>query len=575
QRRYGEADHLVAEAREIREHVAPGNPLTADIVFFQGSVAEAQGRTREAERLWKQAIAMAERMEDELPLSEHELSRFGARFYLYYQTVATHLATNGRGEEAFALIERARARALRSMLLGARAVPAGVPPRLWFEYRRVLHRIERLRSKVAQRAGGGRNAVDEPGLEGEMAPLVQRRDQLVRRIVAAAPRLAGLGNLPSPSAEDIRRGLDPGTVLLSYIAGQDETVLLALTSSGPAATLRTFTIPAGSAELKRRIDILRAFIARGRLSPIADDALLAQGRKLFRLLVAPALEEIEPARRLLIIPDGPLREAPFAAFVLPGERPRFLGTWKPLFFDPSAGAFLALRARRGRHGGGGGVIAFGDPVYPGESEVVKALDLRPLEGSRSEVRRIAARFEGKARVFLGNDASEERLRSLPGGARYLHLAVHAQPDARFPLESALFLSLPARPGAPSDRDGVLHAWEIMDAVRLPARVVTLSGCSTAGGERVPGEGVLGLARAFQYAGASTVVASQWPVADRSACELMDRFYAGLAQGLDTAEALRAARAALAAAPLPLARGKFMDARHPFHWAAFQVIGDWR
>jgi len=575
QERFQEAGRLFAEAREIRERVAPGNPGAADIVFLQGTLARRRGRMKECERLWRRAIAITESIEGDLPLSEHELSRFGARFYLFYGALARLLVERGQNEEAFTLMERARARALRSMLVGAQSVPPGVPARLWSSYRQVLRKIERARTEQARLVSASPDALDSSGPAADIRRLVTRRDRLRQEILAVAPRLGKLAPATAPSIDEVRRALEPGTLILSYVVGEEQTVLFVLGDSASGIPLRTFSIPVGSSELERRVGILHAFIARGRDDPTIDDALVTQARKLFQLLVEPARAEIEPSRRLLIVPDGPLREAPFSALVLPGERLTFLGVWKPLFFDPSAGAFLALKARRGEGPGGTGIVAFGDPEYPSGSSTVRALRLGPLEGSRREVQRIAARFGEETQLFLGSQATEERLRSLRGGVRYLHLAVHARSDARFPLESALLFSMGAAPGAPPGRDGVLHAWEIMDGLHLDADVITLSGCSTGCGERVAGEGVLGLARAFQYAGARTVVAAQWPVDDRATCELMDRFYSELVEGAGTAETLRHAQEIMASAPLRLESGEVLDLRHPFHWAAFQVIGCWR
>jgi len=288
---------------------------------------------------------------------------------------------------------------------------------------------------------------------------------------------------------------------------------------------------------------------------------------------------LQRARRILIVPEGPLRNLPFAALALPGEPLRFVGTWKPLFTSPSVGAFLALKSRRQLEVGDGGMrtalIAFADPDYSGTSPVIRRTGLTPLPGSRSEALRIAAGFQGAARVYLGQEVTERCVLGVEGPVRYLHFALHARPDPRFPLQSALYLSIPATDQSPADDDGVLHAWEIMDGLHLNGEVITLSGCSTGRGEPVRGEGILGLARAFQYAGARSVVASQWSVADRPTEELMARFYAGLTKGLSTAEALQRAEQTLAVAPLRLRDGTTLDARHPFYWAAFQVIGDWR
>ncbi|RMF77807.1 MAG: CHAT domain-containing protein [Nitrospirae bacterium] len=154
---------------------------------------------------------------------------------------------------------------------------------------------------------------------------------------------------------------------------------------------------------------------------------------------------------------------------------------------------------------------------------------------------------------------------------YLHLAVHARAERDRPMESALYLARPEGGTSGAAGDGVVRAWEIMDRLKVAARVVVLSGCETARGEEVAGEGVLSLSWAFHVAGARSTVASMWPVADRATAALMARFYEGVMAGESTAEALRAAQEA-AAWP----RGdRGTGPRPPYHWAAFRVMGDWR
>jgi CHAT domain-containing protein len=107
---------------------------------------------------------------------------------------------------------------------------------------------------------------------------------------------------------------------------------------------------------------------------------------------------------------------------------------------------------------------------------------------------------------------------------------------------------------------------VFEQVRIDADLVTLSACGTALGKEVSGEGILGLTRAFQYAGARSVLASLWAVNDDGTADLMRRFYGHLKRGRSKDHALRAAQ-------LELIRGGAFA--HPGRWAAFTLIGDWQ
>jgi CHAT domain-containing protein len=104
----------------------------------------------------------------------------------------------------------------------------------------------------------------------------------------------------------------------------------------------------------------------------------------------------------------------------------------------------------------------------------------------------------------------------------------------------------------------------MERLRLDADLVTLSACHSAEGMPLAGEGLIGLTRAFQYAGARSVLASLWNVGDKSTVKFMRHFYGLLQQGVAKDEALRSAQVA-----------SIRAGRHPVRWAAFQLYGDWR
>ena len=132
------------------------------------------------------------------------------------------------------------------------------------------------------------------------------------------------------------------------------------------------------------------------------------------------------------------------------------------------------------------------PLYPAEQQ--RGYQLVPLPSSREEVTGIATLFS-ESRVFLGAEATEENALSAAPIARYLHFACHGILDSRFPLNSALVLSLPEHPQT-GRSNGLLQAWEMLESMRLNADLVTLSGCETALGKDMGGEGLMGLTRAF-------------------------------------------------------------------------------
>ena len=220
---------------------------------------------------------------------------------------------------------------------------------------------------------------------------------------------------------------------------------------------------------------------------------------------------------------------------------------------------------------------------------------------------------GPTTVLEGRSADERTLKRLAPGQRVLHLATHGfflggdctsalegtrsvgglvgaksktaktttpkSPQRRPTIgENPLLLSGLAMAGAnrraaarADQDDGILTAEEIAGLNLQGTEWAVLSACDTGLGEIKAGEGVFGLRRAFQVAGAHTVIMSLWSVEDRSAMEWMRALYEGrLRRGLDTAEAVR--EASLTVLRQRRARGQSV---HPFYWAGFVASGDWR
>jgi CHAT domain-containing protein len=146
----------------------------------------------------------------------------------------------------------------------------------------------------------------------------------------------------------------------------------------------------------------------------------------------------------------------------------------------------------------------------------------------------------------------------------VHFATHGILDTQHPQLSGLVLSRVNEQGEP--RDGFLRLHDVYQ-MRLSADLVVLSGCETALGKNLRGEGIVGLTHGFFHAGAAQVLASLWPARDRATAELMRRFYRGLFHdGLPPAAALRQAQ---------IEMWKERTWRGPFFWAAFVLQGDWQ
>jgi CHAT domain-containing protein len=141
----------------------------------------------------------------------------------------------------------------------------------------------------------------------------------------------------------------------------------------------------------------------------------------------------------------------------------------------------------------------------------------------------------------------------------LHFATHGLIDDANPTQSSVLMTLDGDPR----EDGFLEVSEIMD-LDLDCDLVVLSACQTARGKIFSGEGVVGLSRAFLYAGARSVAVSLWNVGDISTGQLMKSFYSKMKPTTSNAAALREAQ-------LEMLHGD-LKWQHPYYWAPFILVG---
>jgi tetratricopeptide (TPR) repeat protein len=350
---------------------------------------------------------------------------------------------------------------------------------------------------------------------------------------------------PIPTAEDVAAILpQDSTALLEFVTGSlgaPTTVFVLTRSSGAGVARRAYTAtPADSLvdPIDRFLGILEG---GGAAEPLA--------RELGRILLWPALKDLSPGiKRLVVIPDGPLHRVPFDALQLADGR--YVVERYSISVAPSARVISALW-RRGNVAQQDSaaplqLLAFGDP----------AVDSLPRLQAAGREAKLVAEYAPSAEVRLGKEASAEYLKHA-SLARFgvLHFATHALVDDHSLAGTALAL-------AGSERDGGLVGPGDLAALQLNADLVVLSGCRSAGGVVVTGEGIQGLTAPLLAAGARAVVASQWQIGDRSTVPFIEAFYRAMARGQPVGEALRAAKLDALRRGAPAAT-----------WAGFTLVGD--
>jgi CHAT domain-containing protein/tetratricopeptide (TPR) repeat protein len=559
------AERFYERALELRREMAPGQAFEAEGCQRLAALHRRKGDSERAASFYACMLDALDSQRRMLGGTDEARAGFGQRFAAYYHDAIDVLVELGRPKEAFHVLERYRARGFLSMLaerdlVFARDVPADLDRErraLNVEYERTLQRL------------GAAKAADAPKLRETLAGVRRRQGVVREKIRAASQRLAGL-EYPEPlDLAGAAGALAPGTVLLSYSIGTSGAHVFAV-GPGPGDFL---AVPLDVRLTTLREDVARLRDLLRRRGVLQRGATQALAQRLGRALLHPVAEPIRRAERLLVVPDGPLHVVPFAALADPTFAGgfRYLAEAKPVHVGASATVFAELE-KRGPGRRDALLVAFGDPDYSaaapaGASATAmqvareRGLELLPLPASRAEVLGLEAVYPKASRLFVGRDATEENAKATGTEASLIHFATHGLADETSPLESTIALTLPA-PGAAAE-NGLLQAWEIFEQLRIDADLVTLSACGTARGKEMSGEGILGLTRAFHYAGARSVLASLWEVSDASTAALMKTFYRHLADGVPKAEALRRAQLALLRKPATAA---------PYYWAAFTLAG---
>jgi CHAT domain-containing protein len=366
---------------------------------------------------------------------------------------------------------------------------------------------------------------------------------------------------------EVQQLLDPGTTLIEYFVNERDIFIWVVEKE----KLQFQRVALPKEDLGNSVKTLRESIfTLGEREKFNESSAV-----LYKQLIEPLLFHIT-GKELIIIPHDVLHYLPFHA--LAGSDGHYLIEKYPIYYLSSASLLQFVKEKR--KAGGEKVLAFGNPDLGDPEKNLKFAEL--------EAKEVKAAYPGSS-VYTGKEATEEKSKTLSPNHDILHFATHAKLNQDDPLSSAVLLAREDK------EDGRLEVREIF-GLDLKANLVVLSGCETGLGKLSTGDELVGLTRAFIYAGTPSVVASLWSVDDSSTAQLMASFYRNL-KTMSKVEALRQAQLELirgeGRSDLLARRGvggigklgetvksEFasqdpisISTSHPYFWAPFILVGD--
>jgi CHAT domain-containing protein len=524
-----------------------------------GDILRETGKPAEAVPYYQKAIAQIESTRGLLDSEEYRQSYFEGGVGVYARMIQDLVAA-GRTEEAFNYSERARSRAFLDVL-GTKVQLANVKSGLVHEEIALQERIAGLKAKLA--------SVDENAgdLRKELREAERAYNSFLTKVRKQNKEQTSLMAVEPLTLKEVQELLQSGTTLVEYFVGPVTTRVWIIEKE----RMQYVGIHISKQDLAERVKTLR-------------DSIFALGEKekfnesstsLYQQLIQPILPYVN-GKELIIVPHDVLHYLPFHALM--GPDGRYLIEKYPVYYLSSASLLQFVQEKR--KAGGEKVLAFGNPDL-GDPD-------KNLEYAELEAEEVKAVYP-ESTVYVKKEASEEKSKSLSPNYDVLHFATHAQLNEDDPLSSAVLLAKGGK------EDGRLEVREIF-GMDLKANLVVLSGCDTALGKLSTGDELIGLTRAFIYAGTPSVVASLWNVEDSSTAQLMASFYRNL-KTMSKAEALRQAQLELIrgegrsdllvkrgvggmgklgetpSAPLFAPSSDSVSTSHPYFWAPFILVGD--
>lgn len=478
--------------------------------------------------------------------------------------------------EIFYFSEKSKSRVILELLNNKKAKRyAGIPDSLLAYERNLREKISEFQQSLNSNLSSTGSESDKDSLETTLFNLHQKLNKHLERLKRDYPKYHSFkfqSEVPDPA--QLKKQLSQKNVtLLEYFHGEESTWAILIDESD----INVLSLPY-TTNLTEKISRFNRAISQKK-----DTVYSNLGRQLYKTLVEPLIEFI-PKQELLIIPDGPLNLMPFEALLTASVNKETPYTEYPFLlkdfaisYMPSVSLSSFFKEQQRRKYPDkfiGYAPVFSDSRMSKLPEIASRNNWSALPSTLYEVEQIAQTLEGErslwtrltggnsVQIFTGKNATESRFKNgTLNKYRYLHLATHAFASDSGDGEAGI--AFYPESNSRSEEDGILFSEEIY-SLNLSNELIVLSACETGIGEVRTGEGIIGLSRAFQYAGAENLMVSLWNVEDRSTARLMILFYEGLQTGNDANKALQSAKKELIDNP---------SYAHPRYWSPFIFIGN--